>query len=162
MTKSIVNSVPTLKQQHERDLRKVRAEERKAKEAAKPKPKKRGRPRKAVVESKKKRGQVGRPKGEAGIMNDYKARMLASPKSERVIESIYNAALNDEHKHQAAAWKMIIDRVLPVSMFEKEVSSGGGKPTVNITIGTVGDVKMESSIDEADSYIDGDIVDNDA
>ena len=48
-------------------------------------PKKIGRPRKQDVESKKptKRGKVGRPPGDASIINEYKARMLASPKSKR-------------------------------------------------------------------------------
>jgi len=82
-------------------------------------PKKRGRPRKELVESKKdgNRGKRGRPPGDAAIINEYKARMLASPKSQKVLDSIMDAALNDEHKNQAAAWKILMDRMLPVSYF---------------------------------------------
>ncbi len=80
-------------------------------------PKKRGRPKKSEVMSNKKghRNAVGRPKGDAAIINEYKARMLASPKSQKVLDSIMNAALDDDHKHQAAAWKLMMDRMLPIS-----------------------------------------------
>ena len=99
-----------------------------------------GRPKKSTVAAKKggNRGQVGRPKGDAAIINEYKARMLASPKSGKVLEAIYDAALDNEHKHQAAAWKLIMDRMLPVSAFEKEVGSGAGKPAIQINFGTIG------------------------
>jgi hypothetical protein len=83
------------------------------------KPKRRGRPPKSEIVSRK-RGEVGtrgRPKGDAAIINEYKSRMLTSPKSARVLESIFDAALNDDHKNQAAAWKLVMDRVLPASYF---------------------------------------------
>lgn len=89
----------------------------------------RGRPRKGeiVAKTKGKRGKVGRPKGDAAILNEYKARMLASPKSEAVLESIFDAALNDDHKNQAAAWKIVTDRMLHVSHFEKDRMGGSGR-----------------------------------
>ncbi len=76
----------------------------------------RGRPKKKEIKAKTagSRGKVGRPKGDASIINEYKARMLASPKSELVLQTIFDAATNDEHKNQAAAWKLIMDRILPV------------------------------------------------
>lgn len=106
----------------------------------KPVKRKRGRPRKTEVESKKRGNRVarGRPKGDASIMNEYKARMLNSPKSRRVLESILDAALDDEHKNQSAAWKLVMDRILPAGMFEQEVSKGNGRNAVNITISGVG------------------------
>ena len=76
---------------------------------------------------------VGRPKGDAAIINEYKLRMLNSPKSAKVLEAIYDAALNDEHKNQAAAWKLIVDRIVPVSVFEAQ-KSGNSAPTVSINI----------------------------
>ena len=87
-----------------------------------PNGKKIGRPRKVDVESKlpTKRGKGGRPKGDAGIINEYKARMLASPKSQKVLDTILNAALNDDHKNQGAAWELLMDRMLPISYFEKD------------------------------------------
>tara|TARA_R110000751_G_scaffold205798_1_gene309937 strand:+ start:582 stop:851 length:270 start_codon:yes stop_codon:yes gene_type:complete len=64
--------------------------------------------------------------------------MLASPKSRKVLDTILSAALDDDHKHQAAAWKIVVDRILPVGMFEKDVMGTGGRPSVNITITGVG------------------------
>jgi len=111
---------------------------------------KRGRPRKTEVEARRKPGRVGRPKGDAAIINDYKARMLASPKSRKVLDSILDAALNDDHKNQAAAWKLLMDRMLPVSYFEKD-KEGGSRPSVSITISGIGDAKVtENDIIDAE------------
>ncbi len=98
-----------------------------------------GRPKKNSVASKTKgkRNAVGRPKGDAAVINEYKARMLASPKSRKVLDSILSAALDDDHKNQAAAWKLCMDRLLPVSYFEKDKASGG-KSAINISITGVG------------------------
>lgn len=113
-----------------------------------------GRPKKSEVEAKKpgNRGQVGRPKGDAAIINEYKSRMLASPKSKKVLEKIFDAALDDDHKGQQAAWKLIADRILPVSYFEKD-KNNDSKPQVNITIsGVGGDVSVNE--DKEDDVID--------
>ena len=113
--------------------------------------KKLGRPRKDSVESKKptKRGKPGRPKGDAAIINEYKARMLASPKSRKVLDAILNAALDDEHKNQAAAWKLVMDRMLPLSYFEKD-KEGGGRPSVSISITGIGEAKVSDDSDIID------------
>ena len=81
----------------------------------------------------KNKGIIGRPKGDKAIIDEYKARMLNSPKSAKVLEAIFDAALNDDHKNQAAAWKLIVDRVVPVSAFE-QARQGGGAPSVSINI----------------------------
>jgi hypothetical protein len=105
-------------------------------EEATPTPKKRGRPPKAKTEALKRGNRVarGRPKGDAALINEFKARMLASPKSAKVLESIFNAALDDEHKSQSAAWKIIVDRIMPVGAFEKEVLKDGGRNAIQINI----------------------------
>jgi hypothetical protein len=102
--------------------------------------KKVGRPKKSDVLSKTKGNRVarGRPKGDAAIINEYKARMLASPKSAKVLEKIFDAALDDDHKHQAAAWKIITDRVIPTATFEKDVVKGAGKNAIQINISGIG------------------------
>jgi hypothetical protein len=92
-----------------------------------------GRPKKSELREIKESRSVGRPKGEAAIINEYKLRMLNSPKSAKVLEAIYDAALNDEHKNQAAAWKLIVDRIVPVSSFEA-TKQGGGTPQISINI----------------------------
>jgi hypothetical protein len=86
----------------------------------------------AAVKNKNK-GIIGRPKGDKAIIDEYKARMLNSPKSAKVLESILNAALNDDHKNQAAAWKLVIDRIAPLSSFEA-VKAGGQTPQISINI----------------------------
>jgi hypothetical protein len=98
-----------------------------------------GRPKKKDIEAKKagNRKAVGRPKGDADAIREYKARLLASPKSRKVMDSILNAALDDEHKNQAAAWKLVVDRIMPLSYFD-EAKNTGGKAAVNITITGVG------------------------
>lgn len=113
----------------------------------------RGRPKKTDVASVKKgnRGVRGRPKGDAAVMNEYKARMLASPKSAKVLEAIFNAALDDDHKNQAAAWKLVMDRVAPTAMFEKEVVQGNGRSAIQINITGVGSTDIRSG-----NVIDGD------
>ena len=95
----------------------------------------------AAVKNKNK-GIIGRPKGDKAIIDEYKARMLNSPKSAKVLESILNAALNDDHKNQAAAWKLVVDRIMPVSAFE-QTKQGGGAPTVSINIMGLGQATTE-------------------
>lgn len=123
--------------------------------------KKIGRPRKTDLQSKKRggRGVMGRPKGDAAIMNEYKARMLASPKSAKVLESILNAALDDDHKNQAAAWKIVVDRMLPVGMFEKDVLASSGKNSIQINITGVGSANISGAENtEEEEILDGEIV----
>ena len=125
------------------------------------KPKRRGRPPKSEIVSRK-RGTVGtrgRPKGDAAIINEYKTRMLTSPKSKRVLESIFDAALDDDHKNQAAAWKLVMDRVLPASYFEKD-KLGGSKGGINISItGVGGETTVISSATGEDGAEDVDFID---
>ena len=114
----------------------------------------RGRPRKSEVAAVKpgNKGKVGRPKGDAAIINEYKARMLASPKSRKVLETIFDAALDNDHKNQASAWKLIMDRMLPVGAFEKEVVNGAGRNSIQINISGVG------AVDLNDGVIEGEVV----
>lgn len=95
-----------------------------------------GRPTKDKLLSKTKRNRkkVGRPAGEAKALNDFKARLLASPKSRKVIDSILAAALDDDHKNQAAAWKLVMDRIAPVSSFDKEANKGPGGIQIKIEV----------------------------
>lgn len=122
-----------------------------------PPARKRGRPRKNEVKAVKKgnRNAVGRPKGDAAIINEYKARMLASPKSRKVLDTIFDAALDHDHKNQAAAWKLVMDRILPVAAFEKDVVKDGGRNAIQINITGVGTVDVSPN----DEPIEGEIVD---
>jgi len=116
----------------------------------------RGRPRKSEVAAVKpgNKGVVGRPKGDAAIINEYKARMLASPKSRKVLETIFDAALDDDHKNQAAAWKLVMDRILPVGAFEKDVVKDNGRNAIQINISGVGTAEVSTP-----DIIEGEVVD---
>ena len=112
----------------------------------------RGRPKKKEIKAKTagSRGKVGRPKGDATIINEYKARMLASPKSAKVLETIFEAALDHEHKNQAAAWKLVMDRILPVGAFEKEVIKDNGRSAIQINITGVGSTTISDGGENGD------------
>lgn len=113
--------------------------------------KKAGRPSNKALKAVKTKntGIIGRPKGDTAIINEYKQRMLNSPKSARVLEAIYDAALDHDHKNQAAAWKLIVDRIVPVSAFEAS-KSGGSMPQISINISSLGqpEIKAEEILDK--------------
>jgi hypothetical protein len=96
-----------------------------------------GRPKKGEIVAKKRgsRELRGRPKGDAAILNEYKARMLASPKSAKVLEKVFEIALNDEHAGQMAAMKLVLDRIVPASAFDTaKGNNGGSAPQISINI----------------------------
>ena len=115
-----------------------------------------GRPKRSSVSSKTKgnRKSVGRPKGDAAIINEYKARMLNSPRSRAVMDAIFDAALDPEHKNQSAAWKLVMDRILPVAAFEKDIVKDGGRSAIQINISGVGVVDVEQP-----TTIEGEVID---
>jgi len=105
----------------------------------------RGRPRKTEVEAKKSRNKVGRPPGEAARIKEFHARLLATS-GETVINTIIKKALDDDDKDQVACLKMCIDRVLPMSYFEKDKDARRGN--VSIQISMVGDQKASIEQEE--------------
>lgn len=115
-------------------------------ESLKPEPpqKRRGRPPKALVESKKlgNRGKVGRPAGDAARIQEMKARLLSTT-GNKVINKIVSIAMDDNHAGQMAALKMCMDRVLPTSLFEKDAKGQRNAVTINIT--GIGEAKVEAA-----------------
>jgi hypothetical protein len=118
----------------------------------------RGRPKKTELAAVKDRtkNKIGRPKGDAAIINDYKLRMLNSPKSAKVLEAIYDAALTDGHPGQTAAWKLIVDRIVPVSVFDTSKQSGQ-MPQISINISGLNDPKVNT----VEEYTDVEVRDYD-
>ena len=80
--------------------------------------------------------------------------MLASPKSRKVLDTIFDAALAQDHKNQAAAWKLGMDRILPVAAFEKDIIKDGGRSAIQINISGVGAVEVPEP-----TIIEGEVVD---
>lgn len=118
---------------------------------------KRGRPKKSEIEARKKgnRGVRGRPPGDAARINEFKARLLATA-GDRVIDKLIHIALDDEHPGQMAALKMCMDRVLPMSYFDKD-KANNGRSQVSITItGVNGDTTIVGENDP----IDGEIIEH--
>ena len=64
----------------------------------------------------------GRPAGKRAIQLELKQTLLEYPDVPKVIETFIRAALDDNHKNQAEAHKILMDRMLPISISEK--SSG--------------------------------------
>lgn len=109
--------------------------------AAKPTGNPIGRPKKKVKGKSKK---IGRPIGEAGIMKEYRERMLNSPKSKKVLDTIFKAALDDDHKNQAAAWKIVVDRIVPVSSFDK-IAGQTTRSSITVNISGVPGVEISAT-----------------
>ena len=114
-------------------------------------PVKRGRPRKTDIEAKKKRSVRGRPPGEAARIKEFYARLL-STSGVKVVQTVLKKALDDNDKDQVACLKMCVDRLLPISYFEKEKQSG--RSAINITISGIGGSTEIESVDTSEDYED--------
>ena len=110
-------------------------------------PRRRGRPPKSIVESKKKRGKVGRPAGDAQRIQEFKARLLSSSGT-KIIDTVLRKAMDDNDKDQVACLKMCLDRMLPTSLFEKDAKGQRNAVTINIT--GLGETKVEA-VEEIDT-----------
>ena len=110
-------------------------------------------PKKKIGRPKKEKLPVGRPKGQEQIMKEYRMRMLRSPQSRKVLQSVFDVATDPEHKHWPAAMKMVMDRIVPASGFDENSLSGGGKPVITVNISGVPGVNIGGTQEET---IDGD------
>jgi hypothetical protein len=81
------------------------------------------------------------PKTETAQLKELKNLLINSAGS-RVVHKAVEIAMNDDHPAQLAAIKLCMDRMLPVSMFEKE---GKTRSAVNITITGIGGVEIGQS-----------------
>jgi hypothetical protein len=110
-----------------------------------------GRPRKEDL--KKAKLPMGRPKNDTGRLAEFKQRLLGTSGS-AVIEKIIQIGQNDDHPGQMAALKMAMDRILPLSMFEKDAK--GQRNAIQINITGIGEAKIEQSTDYVDEVVDED------
>ena len=92
-----------------------------------------GRPPKDVL-SREGTGVPGARAGDKAILNDYKMRMLASPKSRAVLKKVLSTALEDGHPHQGVCMKMVMDRIIPQSAVAAAAGAGEGKSAIKIEI----------------------------
>ena len=111
------------------------------------KPKKKlGRPTKESIKNAK--APLGRPKNDTGRMAEFKQRLLGTS-GENVIKKIIEIGQTDGHPGQVACLKMAVDRILPMSMFEKD--SKGQRNAIQINITGIGEAKIESTNDLVDA-----------
>ena len=86
----------------------------------------------------------GRPAGMRARQLELKQTLLEHPDVPKVVEKVVSAALDDTHKNQTAAQKILMDRILPISIFDKGTDF---KERINITISTI-PIKDEKVINE--------------
>ena len=90
--------------------------------------------------------RVGRPPGQRAAQLELQEFMYKHPKKLEVVKKLFDGALDDDHKNQAAFMKIVMDRILPVSGFEKM----GGKSAIQININTL-DVGNDSNVIEGEA-----------
>jgi len=116
---------------------------------AKPKAKM-GRPSKETLAKANKK--MGRPKNDTGRLAEFKQRLLGTS-GESVIKKIIEIGQTDGHPGQVAALKMCIDRILPLSMFEKDSRGQRNAVTINITgLGEVTATQEAEIVDLDEDY----------
>ena len=116
-----------------------------------PKIRGKGRPPKADIQAVKDRtkGKLGRPVGDAGRIEEFKQRLLATGGT-RILDKLISIALNDEHPGQMAAIKLTVDRFLPVSVFDTAKNNGSSMPQISINISSISVPKIETIEDIID------------
>ena len=86
------------------------------------------------------------PKTEVQRIKELKDLLINSAGS-NVVHKAIEIAMNDEHPAQAAMLKLCMDRMLPVSLFEKE---GKQRNAVTINITGIGEINHAQTIDAED------------
>lgn len=109
---------------------------------------KRGRPRKEDI--KKVKAPLGRPKNDTGRIAEFKQRLLGTA-GDKVITKIIEIGQTEGHPGQMAALKMAVDRILPLSLFEKDKNGSRNAVTINIT--GIGEVQATQEAEVIDAEI---------
>lgn len=106
--------------------------------------KKTGRPL-GSVKPKNTKKALGRPKEIGTKVQELKERLLNSADSTKLVNKVIAKALDDEDKDQMVALKLCLDRILPVSLFEKAKDS---RSAIQINITGLTDVVIDKTVDE--------------
>jgi hypothetical protein len=88
----------------------------------------------------------GRPAGMRARQLELKQTLLEHPDVPTVIETVVRTALDETHKNQTAAQKILMDRILPISTFDKKYDTKE-KITINVSV-----------IDKAPEAIEGEVI----
>jgi len=63
--------------------------------------------------------RIGRPPSQRAAQLELQEYMYNHPDKKKAVKVLYEGALDSEHKNQAAFMKILMDRILPTSNFEK-------------------------------------------
>jgi len=77
----------------------------------------------------------GRPEGMRARQLELKQKLLEHPDVPKVIETVVRTALDDTHKNQTAAQKILMDRILPISTFDKQLDN---REKITIKVSVIG------------------------
>jgi len=86
------------------------------------------------------------PKTENQRVKELK-ELLINSAGVNVVQKTVQIALDDDHPAQMAALKLCMDRMLPVTLFEKE---GKQRSAITINITGIGEVTQAQTIDAED------------
>lgn len=75
----------------------------------------------------------GRPAGMRAKQLELKQTLLEHPDVPTIIEMVVRTALDETHKNQTAAQKILMDRILPISTFDKKYDTKE-KITINVSV----------------------------
>lgn len=101
---------------------------------------------------------LGRPVGQTSRIEEFKQR-LVSTSGDAIISKLIQIALHDGNPGQMSALKMCVDRVLPLSHFEKAAAGGGNSPTISINISGLTNSTATVVGSQGNDYTPGDITD---
>jgi hypothetical protein len=93
------------------------------------------------------------PKTENQRVKELK-ELLINSAGVNVVQKTVQIALDDDHPAQMAALKLCMDRMLPVTLFEKEKNQ---RSAVNITISGIGGVNIDTTTIEAEDIESKDV-----
>ena len=103
-----------------------------------------------VAKPRKPPKKMGRPKEIGTKVQELKERLLNSADSTRLVNKIINKALDDNDKDQMVALKLCLDRILPVSLFEKAKDQ---RSAIQINITGLNDVVVSEEADDIDDAV---------
>jgi hypothetical protein len=93
------------------------------------------------------------PKTENQRVKELKDLLINSA-GVNVVQKTVQIALDDDHPAQMAALKLCMDRMLPVTLFEKEKNQ---RSAVNITISGIGGINIDTPTIEAEDIESKDV-----
>ena len=75
----------------------------------------------------------GRPAGMRARQLELQQTLLEHPDVPTVIETVVRTALDETHKNQTAAQKILMDRILPINTFDKKYDTKE-KLTIKVSV----------------------------